>query len=642
MHSEPVDRPLLWEPSLAFLKIAIFFILIGTVAFEIALFLFAPDQTGRALLALMLALVAAIAWIFLLRGRTTSAVMSLATGVWCYVTASSVFLGGVASTTIIIYPTVILVVGWLVSMRAAAAIALMTTAVTLAFALVEAAGRLPAAAATPPLMRWVTEAVVIMVSSVMISHIVRSYRSRLDEVRAIGAELQARENDLHRAQNVARIGSWVYDIANDRAAMSDETCRIIGLPVKTPGHYDGFLQRVHADDRDAVDRAWQTALGGGKPFDCVHRIVVRGEVRWVHQLAELEFSAEGRAVRSVGTLQDITERKQMEAALLESQSQLQCILGATADGILAVDREGRVIFANRRFIELWRVPQALVDAGDDHAMLGFAVSQLREPDAFIEKVQALYQSREESTDTILFRDGRVFERFTSPLLLKNLLVGRIWSFRDITERMRAEQALRIEEERLRLALDASQQGWFDVNVQTGVISVSPEYARMRGFEPSEFKSNLQGWIDGIHPDDRQAVMDAFAESVTSGGRRQMEYRRCTKSGDWKWIRSIGRIVEWDAGGRALRMTGTHADISERRQAEDALRIRDNALQHSIDAVAMADVDGRVTYVNEAFCKLWGLQTEAQALGRPVYDFVEDAGKARTIVASILREGLWRG
>jgi len=641
-HLETVDRPLFWEPSLAFLKIATFFILVGAVVFEIALFLFAPEQTTRAWSVLFLGLIAAIARILILQGRVTSAVMWLGIGVWGYITASSFILGGVASTTIIIYPSVVLLVGWLVSTRAATAVALLTTVVTFGFALLDIAGWLPPPAHTPPLMRWIIEAAVFIMSSVMIAHVVRSYRGRLDEVNAVSAELQARENDLQRAQGVAHIGSWVYDIANDRAQMSDEACRILGIPVKTPGSHAEFLKRVHVDDRSAVAYAWEAALHGGAAFDRVHRIVAHGETRWVHQIAELELSPEGHAVRSVGTLQDITERKRMEEALLESQSQLQCILGATADGILAVDREGKVIFANQRFIELWRVPQALVDAGDDHAMLGFAVSQLRDPDAFIAKVQALYQSDIESTDTITFKDDRVFERFTSPLILNKAVVGRVWSFRDVTERIFTEQALRIEEQRLRLALDASQQGWFDANVQTGVISVSEEYARMLGFAPTEFKSDLKGWIEAIHPNDRKAVAESFAECVTSGERRQMEYRRLTKSGDWKWIRSIGKIVEWDASGKPLRMTGTHADISERRQAEDALRVRDNALQNSIDAVAMADVDGRVNYVNEAFCKMWGLETAAQALARPFFDFCEDAGKARAIVAAILRDGLWRG
>ena len=237
LHSEAADRPLFWEPSLAFFKIATFSILVGAAIFEVALFMFAPDQTVRAWAVFFLGVIAAIGRLLIARGRVTAAVVWLGGGVWGYVTVSSIFLGGVASTTIIIYPPVVLLVGWLVSMRAAIAAAVLTTTVTFIFALIEIAGWFPPPALTPPLMRWVTEAVVIVVSAVMIGHVVKSYRSRLEEVRAIGAQLQMREHDLHRAQAVAHIGSWVYDLANNHAEMSGETCRILGVPEKTVGSY---------------------------------------------------------------------------------------------------------------------------------------------------------------------------------------------------------------------------------------------------------------------------------------------------------------------------------------------------------------------------------------------------------------------
>jgi len=583
VSAETADRPLFWEPSLAFLKIVVFFILVGAVLFEIALFMLAPEQTGRAWSVFFLGSIAAIGWVLIARGRITTAIVWLGIGVWTYVTASSVFLGGVASTTIIIYPLIVLLVGWLVSTRAATAVALLTTAVTFCFVLVEIAGWLPSPALTPPLMRWITEAVVIMVSAVMIAHVVKSYRNRLEEVRAIGAELQAREIDLHRAQAVASIGSWVYDIANDRTEMSGETCRILGVPAKTPGSYGDYLKRVHETDRAAVSAAWQDIMQRGKSFDCEHRIVVGGEIKWVHQRAELEMSAQGHAVRSVGTLQDITERKKMEEALRESQSQLQCILGATADGILAVNLEGRVILTNRRFVELWRVPQALIDAGDEHAMLGYAISQLLEPDAFIAKVQALYQSDVESTDTIYFKDGRVFERFTSPLVLNEKLVGRVWSFRDVTERERVQR-------NLNLAVEVTGVLVWELDLATRLFRYDFSMLEKLGVDRGEAPESFQGWCERVHPEDQAAFSQRVAAALQPGDQFfDFEYRLASHAGQYQWLHTKGRVIQRDAGGAPLLAVGTTTNVQARKTAEAELA-RLNADLESRVAQRTADLE----------------------------------------------------
>lgn len=146
----------------------------------------------------------------------------------------------------------------------------------------------------------------------------------------------------------------------------------------------------------------------------------------------------------------------------------------------------------------------------------------------------------------------------------------------LAEQKTAEVSLRLSEERLRLALSAARQAWFDVNVQTGEVLVGDEYPRLLGFEPGEFHSSLQAWLDHIHPDDAAAVRTVFNSIVKSGGPATMEYRRRTKSGDWKWLFSSGEIVERDADGKALRMTGIHQDITERKAIEAELaRHRDN-------------------------------------------------------------------
>ena len=142
------------------------------------------------------------------------------------------------------------------------------------------------------------------------------------------------------------------------------------------------------------------------------------------------------------TINDISREKKVEEDLLASRNNLKAALDATADGILAVGADGRVLFSSRRFAGLWRVPQAILDNGDDNELLGHVLAQLSEPEAFLAEVQRLYASDENSVDQICFKDGRVFERYSFPMRQEGRkTTGRVWSFRDITERKLAEEKL---------------------------------------------------------------------------------------------------------------------------------------------------------------------------------------------------------
>jgi len=189
----------------------------------------------------------------------------------------------------------------------------------------------------------------------------------------------------------------------------------------------------------------------GKPVELIeeYRPDTAGGKQFVHAIKMPVFNSEGEVIGTQGLLFDITERKRTEEALHWSESQLQAILESTADGILAVDNKGKVIKANRRFVDLWRIPQSVMDSEDDRALLDFVMNQLTDPAAFLERVRLLYASDAVDTDTLAFKDGRVFDRFSFPMIREGVVIGRVWSFRDITERKRMEEALRESENRYR-------------------------------------------------------------------------------------------------------------------------------------------------------------------------------------------------
>jgi signal transduction histidine kinase len=166
----------------------------------------------------------------------------------------------------------------------------------------------------------------------------------------------------------------------------------------------------------------------------------------------LQYSLKHHATIAASIALRFENLKLLEASR-RGEERMRVILDSTDDGILAVDASGRTIFSNRRFSELWRIPQSLSDTRDDDAMLDFVLEQLVDPDGFLRKVKRLYGTAEIGNDTVLFKDGRLFERYTMPMMEGGSVVGRLWSFRDVTGRRKAEE----EKERLRAQLQQAMK-----------------------------------------------------------------------------------------------------------------------------------------------------------------------------------------
>lgn len=207
----------------------------------------------------------------------------------------------------------------------------------------------------------------------------------------------------------------------------------------------------------------------------------------------------------------------------------------------------------------------------------------------------------------------------------------------------SQASLSESEERLRLAMSSANQGWFDVNLRTGKVDVSEEYVRMIGYEPDTFKTDLPNWLENVHPEDRDAVTANFQACVEKGGPVSMEYRRQAKSGDWKWIQSVGKIVQSDAGQKPVRMIGIHADITKRKvaeleltKAEEQFRMLFNSIS---DAVYIASLSDRFIQVNQSACELLGYrQEELLQMGPSSLDTAEHAAMLPDRIQALMMSG----
>ena len=166
--------------------------------------------------------------------------------------------------------------------------------------------------------------------------------------------------------------------------------------------------------------------------------------------------------------EEITQRTHAEEGLRDSERLLRSTMEATDDGILVVGNDDRVILCNDRFKDLWQMPDHLFGS-DSSKMLTFAKPQLKDPEAFAKRLEEIYNTDREVVDTLQFKDGRVFERFSWPLMRDGGVTGRVWSFRDVTRRERTQQEL-VRLERLRALGELSAGISHNLNnILTGIL-----------------------------------------------------------------------------------------------------------------------------------------------------------------------------
>ena len=229
-------------------------------------------------------------------------------------------------------------------------------------------------------------------------------------------------------------------LASPEGRLIDVNARATELLGYARGELIGRLDLDLIDPRDLAERP-----SHAETFRVGHPILIERRYRRRDgTLVDVEVSAtrleDGRFLRIV---RDISERKRAEAELREALSLVQATLESTTDGILVVDQLGRIRNFNHKFVELWGIPDDVLASRDDERALAFVLDQLKEPEAFLTQVRHLYgHPNETSYDLLEFKDGRLYERYSQAHTVGGVVQGRVWSFRDITQRLKLEGQLR--------------------------------------------------------------------------------------------------------------------------------------------------------------------------------------------------------
>ncbi len=175
------------------------------------------------------------------------------------------------------------------------------------------------------------------------------------------------------------------------------------------------------------------------------------------------------------------------------------------------------------------------------------------------------------------------------------------------------------EERYRLVLDATNEGVWDWNAQTGEVYFSPRYCAMLGYRTDELPAQYETWVNLLHPDDRENSTRTVMEHLQ--GKKdnfELEFRLKTKSGHWKWILGRGKVIQRGSGGKPYRVIGTHLDISKRKKIEEELKLTHSIIDQASFACFWINSDSRITYANNRACRLLGYARE-ELLGMSIQD-----------------------
>jgi PAS domain S-box-containing protein len=254
--------------------------------------------------------------------------------------------------------------------------------------------------------------------------------------------LSQSEARLNEAQRLSHIGNWEWNVSERRVSWSNELYRIFGLePQEFPITAESFPLCIHPEERETMRKKIEDMRRHARAFQEDYRILrPDGTVRHVCAIGEVASDENAKVTKLMGTVQDVTDRKHTEHELQKALALFKTTLEATADGILVVDQTGKVVTYNRKFRDMWRIPEELAGLKDDAKLVSYVLAQLSEPETFLNKIRDLMNQNEaESEDELRFKDGRVFERYSQPHRLGAEIVGRVWSFRDVTDRQHAEE-----------------------------------------------------------------------------------------------------------------------------------------------------------------------------------------------------------
>jgi PAS domain S-box-containing protein len=323
--------------------------------------------------------------------------------------------------------------------------------------------------------------------------------------------------------------------------------------------------------------------------------------------------------------QRVRERTQ---ELASSLSLVHATLESTADGILVADGVGKAINWNERFLKMWHIGAEVMTSGDEKRMIEMATGQLKNPQGFIDKIEELYGHRElESFDLLEFKDRRVFERYSKPQWVGDVCVGRVWSFRDITERRRAEADLEYERELLSSLMNHSPDNIFFKDLESRFIKCSRRHAERFGAKKVE---EVIGKTDfDFHEEGHARKARTEEEEIIRTGKPILDivdevFRKSEGRKTWSLV---SKMPLRNKSGEIIGTFGISKDITAIKEAEARLAaerdLLSTLLENSPDMIYFKDRQSRFIRGSKMHAVRLGVENALAVLGKTDFDFFSE-------------------
>ena len=464
----------------------------------------------------------------------------------------------------------------------------------------------------------------------------RCFTRDITESKRSAIDLRDSQGTLALGIAVAGLGLGKIDYLNDTISLDEGAAGLFQLPANHPIARSQVHARFHTADKSELEGAIAAALkpAGGGFMSIDHRIVLPdGTVRWLSARKQIHFeigpSGELRAHSGLLAVRDITESKQVAAALANSEAEFRAAFEQSAVGKAQISADTRRFFrVNGKFCEITGY-----SAGELAAMTPSDLNFAQDRDADAKVIGQLLRGEiafHDAEKRYVRKDGKIIWVRVNVTLLRDA-EGRpqrtMAVIQDVTGRIEAEDALRESEERYRAATAAASDVMWTNNADGLMTGEQRGWGEFTGQSREQYQG--YGWSKAVHPDDAQPTIDAWNQAVAEKRAFVFEHRVRRHDSEWR-VCSIRAVPVLNADGTIREWVGVHADITERKQAEERLRRSEEfarmILEANPDCLKVIGADGRMEFVNQNGACLLEVDDCDAIVGKPWETLWPDTAK----------------
>ena len=426
---------------------------------------------------------------------------------------------------------------------------------------------------------------------------------------------------MEQGQALAHFGNWEWDIHNNVVKWSDSLYAIYGLSKDSfLATFEGYQNLLHPDDKLPVYNHIRNAVQSKEDVTFEERIIrPSGELRYLKSWGKVKTDEFGNSIKMIGACLDITETKMVQEKLLASESRLRSLVDTQTNYVVRTDLSGNYTYCNNKYAE---------DFGwyfKNESFLGLKYE--------VTVVPYHHQSLTEIIANCLENPGKVYQIELDSIRKKGGVRTILWHFIclthsrgepsemqctgiDVSKRKKAENSLRISNERYEYVNKATNDAIYDWDITNDHTEWGDGFERLFGYVTSDENYPLDKWVSLLHPDDRSRVVHKLQAELSDKTKNSLsqDYRFLKTNGNYAYVKENGYILR-NEEGEATRMIGVLRDVTKQRREESHFRLLESVVTHTNNSVLIAESDPnditglKIVYTNEAFTKLTSYTSE---------------------------------